>query len=66
MVVAVLVLLADHGEGLAAVLAPMEPDIHLIDPVEGMGTGVDLLVVVRSGAPGEVVAALLPAGAAIR
>ena len=65
MVVAVLVGLAERREALAAVLGEVHPDVHLVDPVELVRRGVDLLVVVRPGAVGEVVAALLPALAAV-
>ncbi len=66
VVVAVLGVLVDPAPGLAAVVRGPEARVHLVDAVEDGRVGEDLLVVVRPGAAADIVAALLPALAAVR
>ncbi len=61
VVVAVLVRLVDAAPGLAAVVRGPEARVHLVDAVEGVGVGEDLLVIVRARAAADVGVALLPA-----
>ncbi len=64
VVVDVLLLLPDPVEGLAAVEGDLEEGVHAVDPVDVVGVGEDLVVVLR--AAGDVVRHLRPALAAIR
>ena len=52
-------------EILAAVVSDVQADIHLVDPVELMWIGKNLLVVVRPCTARDVVVLLLPAFASI-
>ena len=65
VVVAVLVLFGDAAPGLAAVVGGPQARVHLVDAVEDVGVGEDLLIVVRAGAAADVGIALLPALAAV-
>ena len=65
VVVGVLRRVAEAAEVRAAVVGHVEPDVHLVDAAGLVRRGEDLLVVMGSGAPGEVVAALLPGAAAV-
>ncbi len=66
VVVAVLVLLGNAHERPAAVGRHHQARIHLVDPVEGVRVGEDLLVVVRAGAAADERIALLEALASVR
>ena len=64
VVVHVLVALAEVRPGLARVVRHLQEDVHRVEPLVVPGVDEDLLVV--HGAAGDVIAALLPALAAVR
>ena len=64
VVVHVLVALAEVRPGLARVVRHLQEDVHRVEPLVVLRVDEDLLVV--HGAAGDVVAALLPALAAVR
>ncbi len=66
VVVAVLVLVADVAEGRPAVVGDLQPDVRVVDAVEDVRAGPDLLVVVRAGPGRDHVAALLPVLSTVR
>ena len=66
VVVAVLVLLGHAHERLAAVVRHHQARVHLVDAVERVRVGEDLLVVVRAGAAADERTALLETLALVR
>ena len=65
MVVGVLVFLLHPAEGLPPVVRDLHPHVHEVDPALGVGTRVELLVVVGPGRARHRLRALLPRRAAV-
>ncbi len=65
MIVAVFVLFLHGAESFAAVVRDLHPHIHQIQAIKRMRTGIEFLVIMRTGAAGYSVGLFAPGGAAI-